>query len=72
MQEKVDSPWTAEETALLGKDSDVAIAARLGITPASVRHRRVLLGIPARWRGRPPKRMVEGAVVGRGSGKPES
>jgi hypothetical protein len=37
--------WRAEEVALLGTDSDQAIAAQVGRTPAAVRLMRTRLGI---------------------------
>jgi hypothetical protein len=37
--------WTADQLALLGTDSDEAVAAQIGRTPAAVRVKRNLLGI---------------------------
>lgn len=70
--EEMRSPWTAEEKALLGKESDTAIAARLGITHAAVRFQRIKLGIPARWRGRPPKQAAEARSSDDDRSSPES
>ena len=42
-------PWAAEELALLGTDTDRAVAARIGRTESAVRQMRSKLGIPATW-----------------------
>jgi hypothetical protein len=44
---KIRKFWTPEKDALLGTDSDCAIAKRLGVTHAAVWQRRQKLGIPA-------------------------
>lgn len=44
--------WTAEEDALLGSDSDAAVAQHIGRTRASVAQRRIGLGIPSARRAR--------------------
>lgn len=39
------TPWTEEEEALVGTDTDGAIAEQLGRTPMAVRNKRRALGI---------------------------
>lgn len=53
-------PWADDEIALLGTDTDRAIAARLGRSIASVKLQRDRHGIPAAFRT--GKRLVPGAV----------
>lgn len=46
------TPWTEEEEALVGTDTDGAIAEQLGRTPMAVRNKRRALGIaPPRLTG---------------------
>jgi len=40
-------PWTAQEDALLGSDTDKAVAVKLGRSSASINCRRAKLGIAA-------------------------
>jgi len=46
-------PWTVKEDALLGTDTDRAIAAKLKRSSVSVSNRRTKLGIPRRATNRP-------------------
>jgi hypothetical protein len=47
MLDRDREPWTEHEDALLGTDTDRAIAAKLGRSTVSVGNRRVKLGISA-------------------------